>query len=114
VSAIVRKRERKPDHRIGSLAADAGARWEGGAGIEEAMMQTEIPTLVGFAKTPWNKGRLIGQKRPLKPRDVWAIRPATNGSRSCTRMPISAGRGANRPGSGGKRKLPALVRNPQY
>ena len=24
--------------------------------------------------TPWNKGRLTGQKRPLKPRDVWAIR----------------------------------------
>ena len=37
-------------------------------------MHTTIPTLVGFAKTPWNKGRLIGQKRPLKPKDVWAIR----------------------------------------
>jgi hypothetical protein len=23
---------------------------------------------------PWNKGRLAGQKRPLKPKDVWAIR----------------------------------------
>src|SRR5689334_4468701 len=23
---------------------------------------------------PWNKGRLMGQKRPLKPKDVWAIR----------------------------------------
>ena len=23
---------------------------------------------------PWNKGRLIGQKRPLRPKDVWAIR----------------------------------------
>ena len=23
---------------------------------------------------PWNKGRLIGQKRPLKSRDVWTIR----------------------------------------
>jgi len=23
---------------------------------------------------PWNKGRLVGQKRPLKPKDVWAIR----------------------------------------
>jgi hypothetical protein len=22
---------------------------------------------------PWNKGRLLGQKRPLRPRDVWAI-----------------------------------------
>jgi integrase len=29
---------------------------------------------VGFAKAPWNKGRLVGQKRPLKPKDVWAIR----------------------------------------
>ena len=25
-------------------------------------------------REPWNKGRLIGQKRPLKPKDVWAIR----------------------------------------
>jgi len=23
---------------------------------------------------PWNKGRLIGQKRPLKPKDAWAVR----------------------------------------
>src|SRR5216683_7148603 len=23
---------------------------------------------------PWNKGRLTGQKRPLKPKDVWGIR----------------------------------------
>jgi hypothetical protein len=25
------------------------------------------------ASNPWNKGRLIGQKRPLKPKDVWSI-----------------------------------------
>jgi integrase len=25
-------------------------------------------------RRPWNKGRLIGQKRPLKPKEVWAIR----------------------------------------
>ena len=37
-------------------------------------MCTTVPILVGFAKVPWNKGRLIGQKRPLKPKDVWAIR----------------------------------------
>jgi len=37
-------------------------------------MHTSIPSLVGFAKMPWNKGRLIGQKRPLRPREVWAIR----------------------------------------
>jgi hypothetical protein len=23
---------------------------------------------------PWNKGRLVGQKRPLKPKEVWNIR----------------------------------------
>ena len=37
-------------------------------------MHTTIPPLAGFAKAPWNKGRLIGQKRPLKPKEVWAIR----------------------------------------
>ena len=25
-------------------------------------------------REPWNKGRLIGQKRPLKSKDVWTIR----------------------------------------
>ena len=25
-------------------------------------------------RDPWNKGRLIGQKRPLKPKEVWSIR----------------------------------------
>ena len=25
-------------------------------------------------RDPWNKGRLISQKRPLKPKDVWTIR----------------------------------------
>ena len=37
-------------------------------------MQATIPNLVGFAKAPWNKGCLIGPKRPLKPKEVWAIR----------------------------------------
>src|SRR5947209_5640469 len=37
-------------------------------------MPTAIPSMVGFAKAPWNKARLIGQKRPLKPKEVWAIR----------------------------------------
>jgi hypothetical protein len=31
------------------------------------------PSLVS-ENVPWNKGRLTGQKRPLKPKDVWAIR----------------------------------------
>jgi hypothetical protein len=46
----------------------------GAVGIKEAIMRISIPMLVGFTKSPWNKGRLIGQKRPLKPKEVWAIR----------------------------------------
>jgi len=37
-------------------------------------MHATIPSLIGFAKAPWNKGRLTGQKRPLRPKEVWAIR----------------------------------------
>ena len=37
-------------------------------------MHTAIPSPVPCKRAPWNKGRLIGQKRPLKPKDVWAIR----------------------------------------
>jgi len=29
---------------------------------------------VSSHRSPWNKGRVIGQKRPLKPKEVWAIR----------------------------------------
>lgn len=25
-------------------------------------------------RTPWNKGKLVGQKKPLKLREIWAIR----------------------------------------
>src|SRR5437764_15168551 len=46
----------------------------GAVGIKERTMRTTIPSFVDLAKDPWNKGRLIGQKRPLKPKEVWAIR----------------------------------------
>jgi len=29
---------------------------------------------VGLHREPWNKGKLVGQKAPLKPKDIWAIR----------------------------------------
>ncbi|SEU47196.1 hypothetical protein SAMN03159335_07682 [Burkholderia cepacia] len=29
---------------------------------------------------PWNKGKLTGQKQPLKLREIWAIRIATSNS----------------------------------
>jgi len=32
-----------------------------------------LPQIVK-ASTPWNKGKLIGQKPPLKLREIWAIR----------------------------------------
>jgi hypothetical protein len=36
------------------------------------MLDTNQPSVP--RRDPWNKGRLIGQKRPLKPKDVWSIR----------------------------------------
>jgi len=41
--------------------------------MEEASMHAEIPSEAA-PKAAWNKGRLIGQKRPLKRKDVWTIR----------------------------------------
>jgi integrase len=37
-------------------------------------MSTEVKETSGHSRTPWNKGRIVGQKRPLRPKDVWAIR----------------------------------------
>src|SRR2546427_4463179 len=37
-------------------------------------MYTESQSSLFPRNVPWNKGRLTGQKRPLKPKDVWAIR----------------------------------------
>ena len=34
-------------------------------------METQLPIA---PKVPWNKGKLVGQKAPLKLRDIWAIR----------------------------------------
>lgn len=37
---------------------------------EKAMESQSVET----KKSPWNKGKLVGQKAPLKLRDIWAIR----------------------------------------
>lgn len=37
------------------------------------MSKIQLPAIKP-KRTPWNKGRLIGQKRPLLPKQVWAIR----------------------------------------
>ena len=39
----------------------------------EAMSIETLPAL-RLTRTPWNKGRIIGQKRPLLPKHVWSIR----------------------------------------
>jgi hypothetical protein len=31
-------------------------------------------TVISGRRDPWNKGKLVGQKAPLKLRDIWAIR----------------------------------------
>jgi integrase len=33
-----------------------------------------MPTLTSKAREPWNKGKLVGQKAPLRLRDIWTIR----------------------------------------
>ncbi len=37
-------------------------------------MSTEIKTNSASSRVAWNKGHLVGQKRPLRPKEVWAIR----------------------------------------
>ena len=32
------------------------------------------PTAISGRREPWNKGKLVGQKAPLRLRDIWAIR----------------------------------------
>ncbi len=34
----------------------------------------EEPTFTALHREPWNKGKLVGQKAPLKLKDIWAIR----------------------------------------
>jgi hypothetical protein len=60
------------NHRIAGRPMTSAA--EGVDGIRRQIMHTAIQSYVGFAKAPWNKARLIGQKRPLRPKEVWAIR----------------------------------------
>ena len=38
------------------------------------MSLENYPSVPTARPEPWNKGRLIGQKLPLKPKDVWSIR----------------------------------------
>jgi integrase len=39
--------------------------------LKESIMDSEISSPT---KVPWNKGKIVGQKAPLKLKDIWAIR----------------------------------------
>ena len=47
-------------------------------------------------REPWNKGKLVGQKAPLRPKDIWAIRVARrprrwpSSGRRCARKAVCA------------------------
>ena len=51
------------------LAEDV-AGWVGRRGV----MSIETLPAIRPARVPWNKGRIVGQKRPLLPKHVWSIR----------------------------------------
>jgi hypothetical protein len=55
-----------------SQIAISALRRAGSAPMEVTMSASPIE--LGHNQLPWNKGRLLGQKRPLRPKDVWAIR----------------------------------------
>ena len=46
----------------------------GAVGPSRTTMSTEVKTNSVSSRIAWNKGRLVGQKRPLRPKEVWAIR----------------------------------------
>lgn len=45
----------------------------GGMGVEFTVSSILLP-IIRPSRPPWNKNRLIGQKRPLFPRQVWSYR----------------------------------------
>src|SRR6516162_4698318 len=58
----------------------------------EAIMDGEIQTSRRPKSTPWNNGRITGQKRPLKPKDVWAIRIRLQLKCALNRHPLTRNR----------------------
>lgn len=41
---------------------------------EGSGMSADLPPILTPMPIPWNKGRISGQKRPLQPTQVWAVR----------------------------------------
>ena len=47
---------------------------DGRDGLEETVMQSLNLPAIRSRRPAWNKGRIVGQKRPLLPKHIWAIR----------------------------------------
>ena len=47
--------------------------WCGGAVWRTVMTTSNLPAVIP-PRRAWNRGRIMGQKRPLQPKHVWAIR----------------------------------------
>jgi hypothetical protein len=45
----------------------------------------ETTESAGTVRSPWNKGKLVGQKAPFKLKEIWAISRATTARRSAAR-----------------------------
>lgn len=61
-----------PGRLFAPVDGDPALRWKGSAPPKSIMIiGNPIPSR---QCEPWNKDRLVGQKRPLKPKDVWTIR----------------------------------------
>jgi hypothetical protein len=60
-------------HRLGVvfLAFRKLGIWEGVAGKVVTCMSKLLIQHQDQRQTPWNKGRLVGHKRPLTPKEVW-------------------------------------------
>jgi hypothetical protein len=54
---------------------------------------TEVSSVVS-KRVPWNKGRIVGAKRPLRPKHVWSIRTklqieGRSGTSLCLTSPVT-------------------------
>jgi len=64
-----------PQHFVISNSVNVGLSiWRGDWRIGGTVMKTPNLPAIRALRPAWNKGRIVGQKRPLKPKHVWAIR----------------------------------------
>jgi hypothetical protein len=61
---------------VAQILGHAGLRMVRASGTQEVTVSGDVDTYASFpvARTPWNKGKAIGAKPPLRPKHVWSIR----------------------------------------